>query len=586
MDSNKYMQDKYYTHDQFQSLILDKRPPGAEIKDIVDTFVKNGYTIEGVNAPEKPQETQQSGFLDRLKSEINSIAQKTGQKNQQAVDNYNQGNTNAFSTGANILSNEAAGFSQGLLAPINAGLQTAFQTDTFQNIANGPVGEVAQNVVGAYNNNVQPAVDKVGQIYDKNVPENTKESFRTSGNFLNTALNLEGGKAGASSIANTAAKTAGAVKQVGSSALSEAESLANGLTKLADSSSANKTEIINGLSQGMNGKDIAATILNRQIKLNPITGNKAFQDISGGQLPGQYLVEKGIYGTREEIVNGLAKDWVESYNLKKETLKQLPDQYTFNPVNEALKDLVAYEKKTSVAGAKGTFTDRINELANIAKTRGLTLSEIDDVKNIYENTVKLGYNKMINPEGVQRATNLDNAIRKFVEDKASTQGFTNVSELNKNTQLSRFLAQAIEDKIAGQSSNNFLSLTDTIIGSSAIIDPSGLVVLAGKKLLSSEKVQSALAKKLGGSAKSKLNANVLQAEPALLNPKSPTQPDFYVAPQGSTPGQFESANKKVILNGLKTSQGTPQAETQVVSQSLSKSTPQTKKKASVKTKKK
>lgn len=47
------MQNKYYTHDEFQSLILDKRPPGAEINDIVNTYVSNGYTIEGVNEPVK-----------------------------------------------------------------------------------------------------------------------------------------------------------------------------------------------------------------------------------------------------------------------------------------------------------------------------------------------------------------------------------------------------------------------------------------------------------------------------------------------------------------------------------------------------
>lgn len=46
------MQEKYLTRDQMQS-ILDTRPKGVPIKDAVDMYVNNGWTIQGVNEPKK-----------------------------------------------------------------------------------------------------------------------------------------------------------------------------------------------------------------------------------------------------------------------------------------------------------------------------------------------------------------------------------------------------------------------------------------------------------------------------------------------------------------------------------------------------
>lgn len=44
------MQDKYLTREQMQT-ILDSRPKGVPIQDAVDMYVKNGWTVQGVNEP-------------------------------------------------------------------------------------------------------------------------------------------------------------------------------------------------------------------------------------------------------------------------------------------------------------------------------------------------------------------------------------------------------------------------------------------------------------------------------------------------------------------------------------------------------
>jgi len=328
----------------------------------------------------------------------------------------------------------------------------------------------------------------------------------------------------------------------------------------------------------LNAQEVAANILTRQVRLTP-TQRSEFSTMSGGLDEGQYLVQKGIYAPNDQTIKALGEDWLNSYNQKKQTLAQLPNQYTFNPANQAINELIDYENKVGVGGTKGLFTDKINQLAEAAKTRGLTLNEMDDLKNVYERTVALGYGKEVNTAGIEKATRIDNALKNFIENKAEEQGFTNVKELNKNTQLSRFLANAIEDRVGSRAGNNFVSLSDSIMATGAAVDPRALALLVAKKTLSSEALQAKIAKYLGKTIPTEIKANIKTTTPALLNEKTPTNPDFLVAPKGSKTGQFESANKKIVTSG-QTNQVLPQEGQQLDNLSYKTDISQTTKKAS------
>jgi hypothetical protein len=309
------------------------------------------------------------------------------------------------------------------------------------------------------------------------------------------------------------------------------------------------------------GKQVAANILNRELKLPKITGANKFKELAN-ETAGDYLVKKGIYGDPENIMTQLADDWKSSYQAKKETLATLPDQYTFQPVRTMLDDLVKYDSEISTPGAPSKFSAKINELNEKAKTRGLNLSEMDDVQYLHQNTTKLGYNKLINPKQVERATELDKAVRNFIDDKATSQGFSNFRELNKNTQLSRFLGDQIEKKLIGEESNNFFGLTDNIFLGASMIDPSALAGLATKKILGSGAVMGGAARFLGGEGAGKIMPKVSQGTPALLGPASKAKNDFLVAPKGSKVGQFEPIGQtKMILPQSKSVKEFPYNET-------------------------
>lgn len=519
-------QTKFIPRTQMQS-ILDNAPQGVDKKALIDKFVSDGFKVEGINDKPEP-----------------NIAQTVvGGLIKAPTDLIGAGFAGAGALGA---------YAGKKLAGQDTTLAQEYANQS-QQVKESGANAIVQPLTGQEIRPAQNAEELAGDVIQ------TGALLAPGSTVGRAALSGAGLLGGMAMSENKSAEEVAKQALLGGVTGGAIASVIPGLAKLASVSKTIEKQIETGLAKGIKSDEVASSILQRQLKLNPVTGNQKFQEISGGMLPGDYLVQKGIFDTREEAVNKLAQDWAKSYNLKKETLKLLPDQYTFNPANEALKELTDYEAKTGVAGTSGKFTKRINELLNASKSRGLTLNEIDDIKNIYENTVKLGYGKEINTIGTERATRIDNALRNFIEEKASAQGFTNVKELNKNTQLSRFLAQAIEDKIAGQSSNNFLTLTDTIIGAGATIDPSALVVLAGKKIIGSEKVQAELAKRFAKSISKDIKAEVSQSTKALLNPSTnKVEADFLVAPAGSKVGQFESTTKKIATSGQKTNQVSPQ----------------------------
>ncbi len=91
------------------------------------------------------------------------------------------------------------------------------------------------------------------------------------------------------------------------------------------------------------------------------------------------------------------------------------------------------------------------------------MTEINEVKRLYESNVKMGYLKENATRDIDKATNIDSAIRKQQLDIAQKRGLKNLNELNKQTQASKFIVDKLGKKMIGQNGNNALSLTDWIL---------------------------------------------------------------------------------------------------------------------------
>lgn len=233
-------------------------------------------------------------------------------------------------------------------------------------------------------------------------------------------------------------------------------------------------------------------IMNRVARLTPTDARKF--EAAAGKSHGQYLKETGNFGTPDEIVKKEAEKFVQSINEADNALASLPGEYKSPSIDIAAAELVDKAKRVSAPGIDSPILARSIELQNKANTTGLTMSEVNELKRMYERNVKLGYNKLMNADAVERATNIDNALRNWQFKQAKELGFTNLDELNKQTQLSKFMVDKLGNQILGKSGNNAVGLTDWIMVSGG--DPTAIGGLLVKKFFSSEKVQSKIAQML------------------------------------------------------------------------------------------
>lgn len=258
-----------------------------------------------------------------------------------------------------------------------------------------------------------------------------------------------------------------------------------------------------------------ASIMQRVARVNP-TQQVKFKDMAG-QTVGEYLTDRKIFGSSEEVAQKLVSKFQESKKMADDSLATLKGQFKPAPINTAINELLKKEVSISTKGALSKDLKKVMQWKNKMQKDGLTMSEINDVKRLFERNVKLDFVKQNLPDGVKKANTIDDAIREWQVGKAEELGLANLPEINKETRLARMLADALGKKLAGSEANNAVSLTDWIMLSGG--DPTAIGGYIGKRALSSSKLQSKVAEY---SAKNKPTKTV---SPKFTKPK-PSMQDF------------------------------------------------------------
>lgn len=243
----------------------------------------------------------------------------------------------------------------------------------------------------------------------------------------------------------------------------------------------------------------ASGIMDRVARINPSDIRK-FEQVTG-EKPGEFLVKRGIYGDEEKIITELYKEFERSKNLADEALASIDGIYTDDSLAEALDELLKREVSVSRARVPSRDLQRVNELYNKHMNEGgLTMSEINETKRLFERNVRTDYlsQKNFKPESIVTANNIDSAMREFQMAVAKAKGLKNLAEINKNTQANRMLADALWKKVTGQQGNNALSLTDAVLVSGG--DVSSIGMLLTRKTLGSKSIQAKIAELLAPEA--------------------------------------------------------------------------------------
>ncbi len=282
----------------------------------------------------------------------------------------------------------------------------------------------------------------------------------------------------------------------------------------------------------------SSTIMNRVARLTPKQA-QTFESLAG-KSHGQYLVETGNFGTPDKILANEATKFTKSLNDVDNALSKLPGVYKDGSIADALTELNKKALAESGSNIKAPYLSRVKELSNKFANEGLDMSEINEIKRLFERNVKLGYNKLNNAEKVAQATNIDNALRQWQVSQAKDLGFSNIADLNKQTQLSKFIIDNLGDQVVGKSGLNGVTLTDWIMLSGG--DPTAVGGFLTKKFFSSKSVQSKIAQMLNkGNIKGQIKADIQPTAESIKRAVSPQGLEQLSAPTGGAKVQINKA---------------------------------------------
>lgn len=545
--------------DKVNLLIEEGRKKGLTGKDVIDALVRKGFQPEGVDvnaikqtftqSQQPQQKTDSVGVVDRIKTGIQEKGAKiqeqiagTGEYSGQSALERGVGATaTGFSALSGTLYNALPEVARNTLDKVGGGIGKGinYLTDKISN--NPALQEFAMSEAGKDTEKVSRVLSDLGII---------------SGEIL-----------GADQATKALSKTAKAVQ-----------------TGIETTSDALTTGTGNVLSKTENMLPKSPEIMNRVARLKPSDATK-FEKMAG-KTHGQYLTETGNFGTPDEIIAKEAQKFTQSLNSVDDTLSKLSGVYKDGSIADALKELGKKAVAESGDNIKAPYASRVQELTTKLGREGLSMSEINEVKRLFEKNVKLGYNKLTNAEKVAQATNIDSALRKWQVGQAEKLGFSNIADLNKQTQMSKFIIDKLGDQVVGQSGLNGVSLTDWIMLSGG--DPTAVAGFLTKKFFSSKSVQAKIAKMLSdGEVKGQINADVKATPESIKRAVSPQGFEQLPAPKAGTPKsqvnvQINQPSRKAIEQGTeivpKTSTKQPQSVLKIESKkALSKSLPKTKK---------
>lgn len=227
-------------------------------------------------------------------------------------------------------------------------------------------------------------------------------------------------------------------------------------------------------------------------KISQNTGNDVTDFIARNDL---------LKETPEEISDALVSFKEKQYNLVRSEISNITNTYNRTDVPRVQDALVAVDKVVDeVPGLESTAT----EVKNLLSKDVYTLSEIQRVKEILDSNTNI-YTRAGNVRDASTAQGLANVraeLRAFIEDEVSksTQGSTNIQQLNNDVATARELADAIEIRETRDLTRNYSPLTSTLLGGAAFAGTgdiyTALAVAGGSKLIQTPSFRIALARAL------------------------------------------------------------------------------------------
>ncbi len=467
----------YFTQQELKTALEAKGiKDNTSAKPVIDSMVKKGVVIEGYNDGSKGSINEPSALSElgtNIKKDVSSRISNIKQGLKEVPQAYNQ-EANAGVNDSKVAGVIGAG-AKVLQQPLNiAGNIAGAGWDILGNAVSSLIpdsikqqGETAVKDFVQNHEGLQKFMSDISVMQQEN-----PDLYRAAGNVLNIAPTGEAKKIAGEGI--------------------------NILEKAGKNVVADTVKVLDPLTVPLkvDTAKISPEIMNRVARVNPTDANN-FKNLTGESI-GEYLAKTGNFGAPDEIITNEASKFTKALNAKDTAMASLPGTYK----NGAMEDLINGIKEkalaTSGGNVKSPYLKTATTLENKLKKDGLTMKEISDAIRLYEKEIKLGYNKTLNPEKVQLATNIDRAAREFQDATAKQLGFENLPELNKQIQTSRAIVDSLGKKVVSNDLLNGVSLTDYITLSGG--NPTSVGMFLTKKIFSNKGVQAKIAKMLSETA--------------------------------------------------------------------------------------
>lgn len=308
----------------------------------------------------------------------------------------------------------------------------------------------------------------------------------------------------------------------------------------------NKVDDINNLSktflqQKISGKvdDIAVGQMQKAINLNPTDIRRIRQPNYAGKDPAEWLLERGFKGSQDQLVNRLDDYSSLTKSQVDNGLDKLTTRVTIENATPALKTLdVLIDDLKGVVGME----EKLAELTKLRGQSSFSVAELNEIKrlgdnlsNIYKTT-----GAVKDSAKAQGLANVRNELKTLIENEAAKQGFDNVKQLNKETQVSKEISDALKKRLDVESKLPTLGLRDAILGVGGFATGGlggALGVVITKKVLESPAFRTYLANKL-----KQLTPTETSALNEAIATRKYTEVIQYLAP---VVNEFETSQKQV-----------------------------------------
>ena len=193
--------------------------------------------------------------------------------------------------------------------------------------------------------------------------------------------------------------------------------------------------------------------------------------------PWEFAVTRGMKKTWGEAVEEAVQNFSKSIKEADEWFELIEWRFKFTwEWDDALLTMLD-DLEWRLVRTKNPKAKRVTSL----KTRydqWLTMSEINELKRLYAKNFKYTWADA-SSEAALKSTNLQNSLRQWQFEEAWRQWFTNIAEINKNTQGWKAFWDMLGKKLKRSSWNNAITLTDWITLS--WWEPANLWLYLGKK---------------------------------------------------------------------------------------------------------